>query len=562
MQSSRAPQPLWPEQHDGCILVKAIMPWALEDSHVASAEGPLARKIAELAQREARRANPSGMNLPGRFGHAGRPLRVVFPTELGGLSEADAFILRGLPALFEIERHALESELGAVLDLEAEAEAPGARWLVGPGRCNPELARLGFGEPPLPVVRRLSDRELLITDASDVEGLFEGLSLLRSFAWSTEDELISTPCDNVEGAFLRVAEEIAHTWPSFRRRGICWIDLCCESAGLLSRSAQPLATLQALAAQLGDAHTAVRSADRIWPARFRARAVGRELVLHEVPPTSAAWHAGAREGFRLEGFDLGCEWPTIGATPHHRPFAVPFRLSCGAAGTKADFRAVGPGGARAHWTEHYRPPSPADVVSWQHLPSGAGYLRIERWLGSSSMDELIDRALSELAGAPGLVVDLRGNPGGNVAAAVGFRDRFLRARTHLGSIAFSAPDGELTPPRELWAEPAPLERRWPSPVRFLTDGGTYSASEDALLGLQGLAHVEVLGMASGGGSGRARNISLLPGWRLTVSSCLTFDREGRCVEGAGIPVDQTIPMDQRGHTEWSQQLLAAADRGW
>src|SRR5688572_23825658 len=95
----RAATGLFPEQHDGGILLGPIMPWALEDSPVASAEGPLARKIVALAQRQAGRADRPGMNLPGRFGHAGRPLRVVFPTELGGLSEEDALSLRGLPAL-------------------------------------------------------------------------------------------------------------------------------------------------------------------------------------------------------------------------------------------------------------------------------------------------------------------------------------------------------------------------------------------------------------------------------------------------------------------------------
>jgi carboxyl-terminal processing protease len=161
-----------------------------------------------------------------------------------------------------------------------------------------------------------------------------------------------------------------------------------------------------------------------------------------------------------------------------------------------------------------------------------------------------------------LIVDLRGNPGGATSTAARFRDRFLREPTLLGSIRFTRSDGALMPAEELWAEPAPAEQRWRSAVRFLTDAGTYSASEDALLGLQGLRHVEVVGEPSGGGSGRARSIPLLPGWRLTVSSCLTFDRQGRCIEGSGIRVDRAIPMAERTHTDWESELLAAADRGW
>jgi carboxyl-terminal processing protease len=195
------------------------------------------------------------------------------------------------------------------------------------------------------------------------------------------------------------------------------------------------------------------------------------------------------------------------------------------------------------------------------LPSGAGYLRVKQWPSSDRIDELIDAAFADFSDAPGMVVDLRGNPGGATRVASRFRDRFLRERTLLGTIQLTSPDGRLLPAEQLWADPTTAERRWPSPVRFLTDGGTYSAAEDALLGLQGLGHVEVLGMPSGGGSGRARSISLLRGWRLTVSSCLTFDRQGRCIEGSGIAVDRMIPMGQRAHGAWEQELLAVADRG-
>ena len=47
----------------------------------------------------------------------------------------------------------------------------------------------------------------------------------------------------------------------------------------------------------------------------------------------------------------------------------------------------------------------------------------------------------------------------------------------------------------------------------------------------------VVGERTGGGSGRPRALRPLPGWTLTVSTALTFDRAGRCVAGSGIPVD-------------------------
>lgn len=503
------------------------------------------------------------MNPAGRFAGTPEPLHVIFPSRFDGVPEKDAHQLRGLRQLFQAQRAPLESELGVCLWLEqAPRNAQSPTWLIGPGACTPELGQLKLPASPWPVLRRLPEKRILIADAPDASGLFESLSLLRSFAWTARDTLEARPCASGEEAFLQAAEEIAHTWPSFQRRSISWLELCIQYANATAVSLEPLEALQRMVAQLDDAHTAVRSTDRSIPPNFRARIAEDGIVLHEVPEHSAAWHAGVREGHRLLEIDLAPAWPRVGATPHHRPFTVPFRALSGEPGKSADFVAVGPNGEMARWTESYQLPEPESLVAWRRLPSGAGYLRIQQWPSTDRIDELVDAAFADFSHAPGLIVDLRGNPGGAGSVAARFRDRFLRERTLLGTIQFTRPDGALLPPEELWAEPAPAQKRWHAPVRFLTDPGTYSASEDALLGLQGLPHVEVVGEPGGGGSGRARSIRLLPGWRLTVSSCLTFDRLGRCIEGGGIALDQTIPMLGRTHGAWELELLAAADRGW
>jgi hypothetical protein len=48
---------------------------------------------------------------------------------------------------------------------------------------------------------------------------------------------------------------------------------------------------------------------------------------------------------------------------------------------------------------------------------------------------------------------------------------------------------------------------------------------------------------------------------LTVSTALTFDRRGRCVEAAGIPVDEPVVSD-RFAPDAPDAVLLAADRGW
>jgi carboxyl-terminal processing protease len=106
---------------------------------------------------------------------------------------------------------------------------------------------------------------------------------------------------------------------------------------------------------------------------------------------------------------------------------------------------------------------------------------------------------------------------------------------------------------------------WHKPVRFLIDRQTYSASEDAILGLGGLPHVQIVGEPSGGGSGRARTIALTPEIYATISSALTFDRIGHCVEANGIPVDLPLPVAASFRDPVrnpASNVLALADQGW
>ncbi|HEV2121610.1 MAG TPA: S41 family peptidase [Chloroflexota bacterium] len=198
----------------------------------------------------------------------------------------------------------------------------------------------------------------------------------------------------------------------------------------------------------------------------------------------------------------------------------------------------------------------ATPEAWRRTAEGHGYLRVRSF--QDGMSHRVDVAFADLAATESLIVDLRGNLGGSLVEALAFRDRFLRQPLPMGTVRYSTGEGGLSAPFPITAEPSE-RRRWTRRVRFLTDPLTCSASEDALLGLQGLAHVQVMGLPSGGGSGRPRSIRLLPGTRLSVSTALTYDRTGHCIEGAGIPVDVAVnwygqpPLDQ---------VPAEATRAW
>jgi carboxyl-terminal processing protease len=492
-------------------------------------------------------------------------VQIVLPARLEHLNDQERNVLHGLRNLLQENVEGLQLELGAPFAFAQEdaQDDPGhgPRFYIGPTSCNPALERLRLPPRVGPVLHVLREASILIADAPTVDGIFESLSLLKTMHWDGATTLTSEDCQSVTDAVTRIVWEVPQTWPSLHRHRVDWEALCERYADRVLAADDPAPLMEQWLAELGDAHTGVRAVPGASAPSFRARVVGSEVVLHDVWPGSAAWEAGAREGFVLNDIDVSERWSRVGAAPHHKPFLVALRATSAAAGASRAFTARSTEGHRVSWIETYAH-SPSEPISWRRLKSGSGYLRIAQWVGGSTHAAAIDAAFEDLRGAPGLIVDLRGNGGGSVGMARAFRARFLSKRTLMGYRQFSDPWGELGKLVEMYAEPAPIEQRWQGPVRFLTDPLTYSASEDALLGLSGLEHVEVIGLESGGGSGQARTVRLQPGWRLMVSSCLTFDRDGGCVEGQGIRVDRRVPLSAHRASSWNGAVLSIADRDW
>jgi carboxyl-terminal processing protease len=455
---------------------------------------------------------------------AGEPRAVVV------LPSADPS-LGGARALIELEPAAFEAELGAPVELVEADPGEGARLLLTLDEEHDGPATMSFEPGSI----------LLEARARDAAELLEALNLLRT-AVRLGGEVAATDCETIDEAIERVVLEVADTYPAFGLRGLDWPAICRRHVPLVSQARDdPLPAFQRWLAELEDGHTWV------WPLLGNlpyAVWVAGGATFVRLREGSAGWEAGVRPGWRLVAIDdagvsEGGWLARAAAPPHARPFIAGRRLLAGPVGVPRTLQAASLDGFTAIW-EDTPTGLPADpLVSWRRL-DGCGFLRIEVWVGG--IEEALDAALDELRACDALVLDLRGNPGGDLVLASRTRDRFLRERTVLGSIRYSVGGGELSDPREIVGEPA-LAGRWDGRLVVLTDELTFSSSEDFLLGLAGLEHVTVVGRRSGGGSGRPRALRLLPGMTLTVSTALTYDREGRCVEGAGIPVDVEVAGD-------------------
>ncbi|MBN2801092.1 MAG: hypothetical protein JXX28_18280 [Deltaproteobacteria bacterium] len=465
--------------------------------------------------------------------------------------------LRDLPVMLQAHAEQLRHELGGPIQLMTFDPGKGPRWILGPSTCNRSITIPSY-TPTHTLDRK---REILITDAPTAEGMVLAISSVASLGRLRDGVHPIVPARTLEQALERVQIEVGESWPSFSLKGIDWAALCDRHVSQVRAAKDPIPVFQGWLAHLGDAHTRLRPTAPQGTLPYRVWLQQDAAILLDVPPNTPAWRAGARPGWRLLGVDPRACWTRTAAPAYARPLIAGMRLVTGPVGTERSFQARSPAGSLARWTEPFPETPWGEALEARLLPSGSGLLKIRRWLPEPEFEESLDSALESLRGAKGLIVDLRGNGGGHVWTAHRFRARFLHTSTHLGSLRYRIPGGPLAEAEPLRQEPAPRSQRWDGPVRFLTDALTHSASEDALLGLQGLPWVEVLGEPSGGGSRRERVLPLLPGWDLLVSTALTYDRQWRCVEAAGIPVDR-LHRPPSHHKAGEDTLLQIADRRW
>src|SRR5690606_19847693 len=119
------------------------------------------------------------------------------------------------------------------------------------------------------------------------------------------------------------------------------------------------------------------------------------------------------------------------STERSRHLRAVRKLITGAEGTSETFTFKRHDGTPFEATLTRRKVSFRPTASHRVLPSGFGYLRLTQW----SL-RVMPKALSgieALKGTPGMVIDLRGNPGGSVHAVNAMLSRFFRNRTDLGN---------------------------------------------------------------------------------------------------------------------------------
>ena len=298
---------------------------------------------------------------------------------------------------------------------------------------------------------------------------------------------------------------------------------------------------------------------------FDVRLIDGQLVVTSVDPDSGAFADGIRPGWIVESIGTTSTASLLagvaGTTPPRIAQVEAWRLAImrlrGPWNSSVDITFVDGAGAAVKKSIVRRPEKGEPVTvgslptmfvrvtsSMANTPAGAkaGVIGFNVWM--TAVDRDFQAAIDRFRSADGMVVDLRGNPGGLAAMIMGLSGHFMSERLTLGVMTTK----QSPLPLKFNANPrlvnAAGERVDPykGPLAILVDGLTGSASECFAGGMQSLGRARVFGQTSMGQALPAL-FDKLPNGDVLIHAWGDFvTGTGVRIEGRGVVPDEPVAV--------------------
>jgi C-terminal processing protease CtpA/Prc len=286
------------------------------------------------------------------------------------------------------------------------------------------------------------------------------------------------------------------------------------------------------------------------------RVVDASMMVFRVAEGSASARAGIRRGWLVRSVNgKPVDVPAVDAKSPLQPRVVAaerlMRTIAGADGTPVSITFIDGGGVERPLTLARArpaglpaplpnvPPSNASV-HWERLSSGAALIRFSAWHPVIAT-ELI-AALDSLAGAPGIVLDLRGNTGGVANMLPWFAGQFFCDPVAIGTFIARAGSQVLNAqPRRAPDAPHACQA-YAGPLAILIDGHSHSTTEMFASSMQAMGRARVFGETSFGGVVGAM-YDRLPNGDVLEHPVVDFTTPtGTHPEGRGVVPDVLTPL--------------------
>ena len=317
--------------------------------------------------------------------------------------------------------------------------------------------------------------------------------------------------------------------------------------------------------RLPDAVQEDRHAERPGTLGMELRLVGDRFYVSRVDSAGAAYGAGVRPGWEVLDVDHLSLESLVESAGHEREkdrghfqaALVAAGALDGAVGEVATIRAVDDRG-RVHQLSLRRREQAGTPVRFGNLPPLHAQLQHRRIRGAHGTTvgvisfniwmplilRQFDEAIDDLRDTDGIVIDLRGNPGGVAAMVMGTSGHFLNERVTLGTM--KTRDNELrfvSNPRRVDVSGRRIVP-YAGPLAILIDGLTGSTSEMFAGGLQAIGRAKVFGETSAGQVLPALSARLPNGDVLYYAFADFLTAKGIRLEGRGVIPDVEVPLSR------------------
>jgi len=189
----------------------------------------------------------------------------------------------------------------------------------------------------------------------------------------------------------------------------------------------------------------------------------------------------------------------------------------------------------------------------KQTPRGAtaGVIRFNVWM--AAVDALFQQAVDRFRAADGIIIDLRGNPGGLAGMMMGISGHFVGERKTLGVMKTRENELRFVVNPRLVNAAGERVQPYAGPVAILVDAMSGSASECFAGGMQSIGRVRVFGQRSMGQALPAL-FDRMPNGDVLIHAYGDFvTAEGTRLEGRGVIPDEVVPLVR-------EDLLAGRDR--
>lgn len=336
------------------------------------------------------------------------------------------------------------------------------------------------------------------------------------------------------------------------------------------------ALLDRMAGELRDSHTRVYSPAQAAERKKQKRAaVGitiREIdgmpVVASVEPDSEAARAGIRPGMIVR---------TVGASPIEKAIAearaavgvssseratamrIFSKILTGAPDTVLNLELADERGMNRSFALARRTVSAKPTVTARILPSGVGYLKFGKF--DEELEKEVENALESLKNAKALIVDLRGNGGGEGEVGLRFAGFFFNDTITVARIVTRT--GKPPIPEIPMTLEAGIsgKQRFSRAVVILINEGTASTSELIANAFQEQRRARVFGTNSCGCVLAFLDYKPLKGGGdLTLSEFGFISAKGKRLEGSGVTPDRIVPLELKDIRAGRDRALEEAEK--